>query len=607
MEVAIGRSVGGLLMPEALEDIWAKTKRPTLDELYKGDSKAAPPKESGSAWSSAGDFFKSIPGGVLKGLTATAAASGQAEMGVQTGGADTMQNLSGLVTGQKPQGVPGAEESFKLAGGDRLPKPQGTAGRFGESIGEAFGTPSSYMQPGGVVAKTLSILGSAIGGQAGAETGSPGAAVAGGVIGGGVPGAVSGAARGLARVAPVTDPVRGMFNKTLAREGVTPTAGETLGSKGLQEFERFGSLPGGGGSYERLKNNTEAQLTGAILKKMGEGGETALTPEVAQRSSDRIGRAFDESTKKIGVTFDEPFRDKVENIRLRLLRGSDPNTISQVDKMLTRMLPESSPGDLWRVDKSTKGQLAKMSGTVYHDLIKTGGDLWHMINSNDANVKRFGLDIKKLLDSQVERSARGAKQKEGLAQFKEAKKQWWVRELALNAADTDTAGLGHVDPDKLVSVIGDKAALQEGRTDVHELALAAQNILKPYRPLGFGGAHESGGRGMISQGARLGMAGAGGAAGFAAGGVPGAVAGTVAGAVAPGMVSRGLNHPVVQEYLKGNRPFQQWLEKKGLLKKQPATSLSQKTQRALTSGIIGSERENPSTKAQEKPRPQLYE
>src|SRR5580698_5094724 len=142
----------------SLDELYAQT-RPSLDALYKPKNTPAPkpPAEAGGGmWKSASDFFKSIPQGIVRGAAGAASALGQSEESLATGGGK--------------QTVPGAEEGEKLAGAERLPQPEGAAGRFGGAIGRAIGNPASYMGgPGGLVRQGVSILGGAIGGQTGAE------------------------------------------------------------------------------------------------------------------------------------------------------------------------------------------------------------------------------------------------------------------------------------------------------------------------------------------------------------------------------------------------------------------------------------------------------
>lgn len=119
----------------------------------------------------AADFMKSIPGGVVNGVSNALSAGGQAaqaEMG-------------------QPIDVPSSPETSKIlqqnVTGD-LPQPQGMAGRFGQSLGEAVGNPASYIGPGSAALKLGGAALSGLGGQAGQETGVPGGQFAGSLLGG---------------------------------------------------------------------------------------------------------------------------------------------------------------------------------------------------------------------------------------------------------------------------------------------------------------------------------------------------------------------------------------------------------------------------------------
>lgn len=104
----------------------------------------------------AADFFKSIPTGVASALSSASSAENQS--------ANAVTNLD--MTGPTPQQMQTALEQ-NVTG--PLYQPQGTAGKYGESVGEFVGNPTSYIGPGSVLAKAgmavLSGLGSQAGGQ----------------------------------------------------------------------------------------------------------------------------------------------------------------------------------------------------------------------------------------------------------------------------------------------------------------------------------------------------------------------------------------------------------------------------------------------------------
>jgi hypothetical protein len=520
--------------------------------------------------SSIADFFKSMPTKFVEGLAGTIASSGQAEESLQTGG----QGFGGSQAGMQ---VPGPEQSAQIMGAGSMHQPQGPWGRYGGAIAGAFGNPLSIINP-------LGAIGGAVGGQAAAELSpnSPIAPFIGGVLGGSVPGLVRGGAASIARAQPrlTNDPVRMQFNQELGRQGVTPSAGEFLGSKGIQEIERFGSLPGGKQSYTNMKANTEAQLTKAVFSKMGENTDVAA-PKIWEDSQKRIGKMYEDSIAKMEIQFNAPFRDAVNDLKVQAIARSDTNeTTAAVHKILNRLIPGKSPGALW--SKLPSGT-SVMDGRSFQNLTSSESAIQSLIDAGGVR-KYFGTQIKKLLNSEIERAAVTPEQKEALAQFKEANRQFFVRKVAIKAMGDDTARLGHIDARKLASAL-DKEELEAGTTDLHRLANAAVKILEPNKPLGYGGAHESGGRGMIAQAARAAPSALAAAGGYAGShfGPAGAVAGAALGYIAPGKVGKWINSKVGQNYLKGDLPFQKYLQKRGLLQPKESNFPS----RAVVGGVVG--------------------
>jgi len=521
--------------------------------------------------SSITDFFKSMPTKFVEGLAGTIAASGQAEESLQTGG----QGFGGSSGMQ----VPGPEQSAQIMGAGSMHQPQGPAGRFGGAIAGAFGNPLSTINP-------LSAIGDAVGGQAAAELfpKSPIAPFIGGTLGGAVPGMLRGGAASIARAQPQlsNDPVRMQFNQELGRQGVTPSAGEFLGSKGIQEVERLGSLPGGKQSYTNMKANTEAQLTKAVLSKMGENTDIAHS-EMWKDSQKRIGKMYEDSIDKMGIQFNEPFRDAVNDLRVQSIARADTNeTTAAVHKILDRLIPAKSPGDLWFKSPSG-GPEVLMDGRAFQNLTSSESAIQSLIDAGGVR-KYFGTQIKKLLNSEIEKAAVTPEQKEALAQFKEANRQFFVRKVAIKAMGDDTARLGHIDARKLASAL-DKEELEAGTTDLHRLANAAVKILEPNKPLGYGGGHEGGGRGMIAQAVRAAPGALAAAGGYAGShfGPAGAAAGATLGYIAPGKVGKWVNSKAGQNYLKGDLPFQKYLQKRGLLQPKQSNFPS----RAVVGGVVG--------------------
>lgn len=131
----------------------------------------------GKQSSGVGDFFKSIPRGVMSGVSTAAAALGaatQAEMG--------------QVDEVRPTAEQGMAAMEKNVTGP-LHQPEGAAGQYGARVGEALGNPVSYVGPGGILPKVVTALTGAVGGETGRKlaegTKYEGAAdLAGSVLGG---------------------------------------------------------------------------------------------------------------------------------------------------------------------------------------------------------------------------------------------------------------------------------------------------------------------------------------------------------------------------------------------------------------------------------------
>ncbi|WP_298243757.1 hypothetical protein [uncultured Bradyrhizobium sp.] len=155
--------------PQQAQSLQAQAQQAQTQQSAMGAGRSSAPipgvATTGSTGSTlaagAGDFFKSIPRGVVSGFNSAASALGratQAEMG-QDVDAPTpeqgMQILEKEVTGP-------------------MYRPEGRAGQFGASVGEFLGNPASYVAPGGVPLKVgaavLGGLGSEAGGQLGEGT-----------------------------------------------------------------------------------------------------------------------------------------------------------------------------------------------------------------------------------------------------------------------------------------------------------------------------------------------------------------------------------------------------------------------------------------------------
>ncbi len=152
------------------------TKEQALEKV-KAQHSATPPAEQRSA---VGDFFKSIPGGIVEGFSAAASAGGQAA-------AHEMSQPD--VAAEIPAPAQTADILQQNVTGE-LPKPQGTAGRFGRTLGEFAGSPATWVAPGSTALKAGGMVASALGSEAagqlmeGHPSVEPWARVLGAIVGG---------------------------------------------------------------------------------------------------------------------------------------------------------------------------------------------------------------------------------------------------------------------------------------------------------------------------------------------------------------------------------------------------------------------------------------
>lgn len=172
----IKRNIGRMIdagAPETDIDSYLSSEGVSVDQLKQTATTPAAPAGGGFI-DGAKDFVKSIPGGIASGM------SGFASLAQTITGADqdTTDDPLGDMAGKAFNSV-----------AEALPKPEGTAGQYGRTVGEFAGNPISYVGPGTLALKAggvaLGGLGSEAGGQAFKDTGYETAGrIAGGMAGG---------------------------------------------------------------------------------------------------------------------------------------------------------------------------------------------------------------------------------------------------------------------------------------------------------------------------------------------------------------------------------------------------------------------------------------
>lgn len=466
------------------------------------------------------DFFKSIPRGILGGLSETVSAGGRA---------------AEIEMGQE-ESVPGKEETRSLleknVTGD-LHKPETRAGRFGETVGEFLGNPASYIGPGGPAIKAATAATGGLGSEAlGQILEGTSAEPYGRIIGG-----MLGATAPRAAVRTITpnpvSPQRLEAVNRLRAEGIEPTAGQITGSRALRYAEsELGQAPGAGGARERAATRVDDGLTRAALARVGEVADRA-TPEVVDRAFTRIGGQFDALAARNQATYDAQFVQQLldaQNNYNQLVSVSQraPVVENMVNDALGRLSRSRTlEGDVYQ---STRSRLERMRR-----------------NTKDPEVNMALAEMRDAYDNLMERSLTAANSPD-LGAWQEVRRQYrnmLVIETAATGAGEKVAE-GVITPAKLRqgAVAQDKRGYVRGRGDFSGLAHDANQILTPLPESGTGA--------RVLMSAIPGVLGSAGAAGLGHGGYESVLAG-ILGTMAPGAAGRFLHSAPVQRWLANQR------------------------------------------------------
>ena len=520
---------------DVFDDLINKYGTGKTDPQY---AKPAEPEHFGTFW----DFVKHIPGGIAGGLASTASALGKS---------------TAIEMGQPPEDIPSPTEvksAFEHAAGEKptiggvhqaVYGPDTRAGKAGEAVGEALGTPSSWIGPGGVVAKgisaTTSALGSEIGGQLTEGTkAEPLVRTLGSIFGGLFP-------KGVAKtITPLpASPDRMKAVEFLRSEGIEPQAGQVTGRRALRYAEAsLGGAPFAGGVSERETERIAGQFTRAVNRRMGVDANKAL-PEVIRRVRKDLGQQFERSTKNLRVRFDQKYfndiADWVQEILKEGLPEQDTNRIIQQARNLAGGFVSGTPG-----------QRPYMSGTTYHSLTKFNSALERAVHNQNSDVAYFSTKLRSILDDALERTATGQGTQAGkgmrkaLDEFRDARRKWYnmivISKAATGAGEATPAGF--VSPQKLRQILtaseDKKLQYAAGKGDLHDLARAGEAILTTPRTSGT--AERAFVHAIPASLAAAGVA--------TVAGEPLAIPAFVAGAAAPGVVGRALSSGPAQVFLK---------------------------------------------------------
>lgn len=348
----------------------------------------------------------------------------------------------------------------------------------------------------------------------------------GALVGGGL-GAVMGAAApavgALARraitPAPSSDAQRAAA-RMMAGEGVTLTAGQRTGNKGMQYLES--EL--GRGAAENLMEQQAEEFTGAVLRRIGVEANRA-TPEVVEGAYRQIGQQFDNLAQLTNTPFDETLQNNLLGV-----------VVDYVDNAGTpARVVENQANRIAQLAQQNGGRL---TGAAYQEMRSTLGRLSKRAEPTTQAALR---DLQEALDDAVERNLDG----QTLQAWRDARRayqNYLVVEKAVTSAG-EKAASGLITPAQLrtAAVNQNRRAFAFGSSDYANLARAGIQTMTPLPQSGT--APRLAAQTMGSLPAILGAA-----AGSPAG-IPGAIAGGIAGAAIPRAAGAAMLSPLGRRVL----------------------------------------------------------
>jgi hypothetical protein len=402
------------------------------------------------------DFVKSIPSGLVKGLSGAASAGGQSAV-IEMGQQDTM--------GDVPNAPEVAKHLEKNVTGE-LPKPQGRAGKYGETVGEFLGNPASYIGPGALPLKVATgitgALGSEAAGQATEGTNAePFARVLGAMAGGAVP---SAGARAITPL-PAT-PARQRLVDILNQEGVTSlTAGQRTGNEALRYAESsLSNAPFAGGKTNRITREGQEQFTEAATRRAGTGPDA--TPDTLAANQRRLGNEFDQLSARNTLQMDPQFGRDVG----AAVRGYDRVPPSQ-----QRATVEGYVNDI--VQHMQTG--GTMPGTFYQEMRSRLSRQANGLRQSDPTLSGALRDLRDALDGAMGRSISPADQ----AAWQAARQEYGAQKVIEKAASRagEATAEGQIVPANLRNTVAaeNRGAYARGEGPFSELARAGAGAMTP--------------------------------------------------------------------------------------------------------------------------------
>lgn len=308
----------------------------------------------------------------------------------------------------------------------------------------------------------------------------------------------------------------------LRSEGVSPTAGQSTGNRGL----RYSEAELGGGATANILDQQGRAFTDAAMRRAGgsgladEAGMTALQK--------RLSDGFTNISSRTTLTSDAQLGNDI---------GATLNRYGRLLETQQKPIIEGMADDIVARLASNGG---KMSGVDYQAI---RSDLSTSANSaSNANLKGAFKGLRDALDNAMARSV----SPDDAATWAQLRREYGNMKVLEKAAAGagEAAGAGIISPAKLrqSAAAGRAGQYVRGEGDFDRLARSGDTILRPLPDSGTASRVNAKTLGGIS-----GALGAGG--GAAAGGPYGAIIGALMGSVAPAAAGRALMSRPVQAYL----------------------------------------------------------
>ncbi len=499
--------------------------------------------------SQAGDIFKSLGTGLVKGAAGIATMPGTLQSLYESGmqwvgdkvGADmneVMSHVRAARAAAPHTQLPNVNDAIKgienVAG--PLYKPQTTAGEYAQTVGEFVPMAAS---PGSLVHRAANVVAPAVVSETlgqvtkGTEA-EPWARAGGAIVGAALPNVALRAATPF----PITQPERARQAALLQREGVNLTAGDLTGRKSLRWVESAANdVPFSGQRIGAQKELQAEQFTSAALRRAGISNAPRATTEVIDAQYRRLGQEFETFAQRAAVPVTPQIANRVQNIARRYERITEPSLINPLvrsiaDDILAHyrgsqsVLPRFIDGQRYSAWRSDIGAAARAA--------------------SDPRTERALYDLQHILDNAAEQflRSRGGYQNNAIAdRMREARREY--RNLLVVTKAMRGADDGLITPKQLRIAAQQMEGIQgfsRGRGDFTELAKAGSNVLAPLPNSGTPAR-------LAAMGAlnTLGLVG-----GALTGGPVGAALGAAGQQIAQGLGARAVMSRPVQRYL-GNQ------------------------------------------------------